>query len=186
MTLLLSRDECAMTAWESRICAWVGRQRFANATRLDRDPGQGPSPSGDFHHIRGAHCEYAGSLILNVSWRPHIGVIDQPDIGDFIEVRSADREDGRLIVKPDDDDDAPFVLVVADMENLRFRAAGWLYGREAKLFPLETRYGDPAHFVPQSKLRSLATLRELIIDHERHNLRLVYVKGGRNDNSGAG
>lgn len=154
--------EIILTAEESRICAWVGRMRFADARRLARNPGLGPPHTTDAYDIRGAHCEFAASLILNVSWRPTIGKIGTPDVGDFIEVRSTDLETGRLIVKPEDDDDAPFVLIVAKMESLRFRAAGWLYAGEAKEFPLLTEFGDPAHFVPQSALSSVATLRALI------------------------
>jgi hypothetical protein len=159
---LVSGDEVILTPEESRICAWVGRMRFENARRCHRNPGLGPSMSGPEHHIRGAHCEFAASLILNVKWRPTIGQVRPGDVGDFIEVRSAEQADGRLIVKPDDDDEAPFVLIVAEMKTLRFRAAGWLYGREAKRFPLVTQFGDPAHFVPQRELAELRLLKALI------------------------
>lgn len=158
----MNDDEVILTPEESRICTWVGRKRFENARRLDRNPGLGPPHTTADHDIRGAHCEFAASLILNVSCRPTIGEISAPDVGGFIEVRSTDIETGRLIVKPGDDDLAPFVLIVANMEQLHFRAAGWLYGNEAKGFPLLTDFGDPAHFVPQGALSSVATLRALI------------------------
>lgn len=151
-------DVATLTSWESRICTWVGKQRFANARRLHRDPGQGPPHTTDEMDIRGAHGEYAASILLNRYWRQSIGEIDKPDVGGLVEVRSTIRETGRLIVKPDDQD-APFVLIVANMERLRFRFAGWAFGRDAKRrWPLLTEFGDPAHFVEQSALSSRSEL----------------------------
>jgi hypothetical protein len=165
MSDLIADDDVALlTSWESRMCTWAGKQRFADAQRLTRDPGRGPPHVDADMDIRGAHCEYAASLILNRYWRPSVGEINNPDVGGIVEVRSTIRETGRLIVKPDDEDDAPFVLIVANMERLRFRFAGWMFGRDAKAWPLLTEFGDPAHFVEQSALMSrselLAWLRE--------------------------
>lgn len=159
------RTRCAtLTSWESRMCTWVGKQRFANAKRLDRDPGLGPSTLSDEHHIRGAHCEFAASIMTNLYWRPSIGELKSRDIGGLVEVRSTVRETGRLIVKPSDPDHAPFALIVADMQALQFRFAGWLFAREAKAWPLLTDHGDPAHFVEQSALRSRASLADMLMD----------------------
>jgi hypothetical protein len=147
-------DEVTLTTWESRICAWTGKQRFLNAQELDRDPGLGPSQTcenAEFH-IRGAHCEVAASIMLNLYWRPNIGEIKKRDVGGLVEVRSTVLETGRLIVKPRDADDAPFVLIVADMDALKFRFGGWTFARDAKLWPLNPDYGDPAHYVEQSEL----------------------------------
>jgi hypothetical protein len=151
-------DLVILTEYEGRLLTWVGRQRFANARRLNRDPGQGPPHTADGNDIRAAHSEFAASLLLNRSWRPTIGEICHPDVGDIVEVRSTDLENGRLIVKPNDKDDAPFVLILADMEGLRFYFAGWMLGRAAKEWPTEYRYGHSAHYVPQSALSSRLSL----------------------------
>jgi hypothetical protein len=145
-------DEVTLTYWESRICTFTGKQRFANANDLDRDPGQGPPHDNDRMDIRGAHCEFAASIMLNLYWRPTIGETKNRDVGGLVEVRSTVIGNGRLIVKPRDDDDAPFALVVADMATLRFRFGGWMFGHEAKAWPLNPRHGDPAHYVEQEKL----------------------------------
>ena len=165
---MISANECVLTIYESRMLTWVGRKRFENAVRNHRNPGDGPSSSGPEHHIRGTHCEYASSIIFNLYWRPAIGELERPDVGGLLEVRSTDLEHGRLIVKPNDDDDAPFVLI-EDMGNLHYRAVGWLYARQAKQFPLErkwlkrwSRWGDPAHYVSRQDLANLAALHELI------------------------
>ena len=140
-----------LSAEERRICAWVGRERFANANRLARDPGRGPVHNTDQFDIRGAHCEYAASLILNLSWRPSIGRIRDRDVGGLVEVRSTVLAHGRLIVKPADHDDVPYALILA-VPSRPYALAGWLFGRQAKQFPLYTEHGDPAHFVPQDEL----------------------------------
>ena len=166
--VIADQDVAVLTPSESRICAWVGSQRFANARRWNRNPGLGPPHTDDERDIRGAHCEFAASILLNRYWRPSIGEIHHPDVGGVVEVRSTRNETGELIVKPSDDDDAPFVLIVADMDRLRFRFAGWEFARYAKKQPLVTGRGDPAHFVDQSALASraelLAWLRELEIE----------------------
>jgi len=141
-----------LTEAEGRMLTWAGRQRFANARRLNRDPGQGPPHTAADNDIRAAHAEFAASILLDRSWRPTIGEIYSPDVSDVVEVRSTDLETGRLIVKPGDHDDAPFVLILADMEARRFRFAGWMFGRDAKRWPTETRYGHSAHYVPQAAL----------------------------------
>lgn len=159
-------DECVLTEAERRICTWVGRQRLAAALREDRDPGLGPSGDGDEkHHVRGAHCEYAGSLILNLYWRPSVGSIKSRDVGGMIEVRSTDRPNGRLIVKPKNVQEtprAPFVLIVCDEQLRHFRFGGWIHAEDAKASPLLTKFGDPAHFIEQPQLKSLDDLLELI------------------------
>jgi hypothetical protein len=155
-------DEVTLTTWESRICAWTGKQRFLNAQELDRDPGLGPSQTcGDAEfHVRGAHCEFAASIMLNLYWRPNIGEIKNRDVGGLVEVRSTVLETGRLIVKPKDDDYAPFALIVADMDALKFRFGGWMFARDATAWPLNPDFGDPAHYVEQEFLSSYDSLRE--------------------------
>lgn len=156
----MSRWSVTLTEAEARICEWVGKQRQANALRLNRDPGRGPSQvtRSAINHIRGAECEFAASVILNLSWRPTIGRIDQPDIGGLIEVRSTELPFGRLIIKPADED-RPFTLIVKSDHD--FRMAGWMNSSEAKRsFPLLTVHGDPAHFVRQSDLRPVEELRD--------------------------
>ena len=160
-------DEVTVTHWESRICTWVGKQRFANASALDRDPGLGPSAAcedAEFH-IRGAHCEFAASIMLNLYWRPSIAEINKRDVGGLVEVRSTVLDNGRLIVKPRDDDAAPFVLVVAYMTALTFRFGGWTFARGAKNEPLNREHGDAAHYVAQRQLSDLASLRSWLDGH---------------------
>lgn len=142
---------------ELRICAWVGKKRYEYATKTNRDPGLGSSATleGAGNHITGAECELSGSIMVNMYWRPSIGQLDQKDVGGLIEVRSTALANGRLIVKPKDD--GPFVLVIKEGAD-RFRWGGWIMASNAKKFPLTTKYGDPAHFVPQEELNNRKSL----------------------------
>lgn len=151
-----------LTPAELRLCTWAGEQRFAHARRVGRDPGQGPTRSaGDAaNDIRGCKAEYAASLMLNLSWRPEIGVIKARDVGGLVDVRSTDRPEGRLIVKPADGDEVPFVLVFVNEPQFLF--LGWLMAREAKRRPLLRQFGDPAHFVDQRDLGTFPEILELV------------------------
>jgi len=169
-----------LTPDESRICTWVGRKRFQNANRLDRDPGDGPPHTHDRMDIRGAHCEFSASLILNLSWRPSIGRIRDRDVGGLIEVRSTDLSHGRLIVKPKDIQKSPCVpfALVMQVSALQYRLLGWQFAAEAKTSPFLTQHGDPAHFVKQSDLRSNDTLLEWITEQRQagnglHNMKIA-------------
>lgn len=158
-------DCVVLTPAELRICRWVGRQRRSSAQRHGRVPADGPTkyvaPADASLDIRGVECEFAASIVLNMSWRPTIGQIDQPDIGDGVDVRSTELANGRLIVKPKDAE-RPFVLVVK-MSADTFRVPGWLMASEAKArFPLLTGHGDAAHFVPQERLRPIDELRRAL------------------------
>ena len=157
----MSADEATLTSWESRICAWTGKQRFLNAQELNRDPGEGPPHINPENDVRGAHCEFAASIMLNLYWRPNIGELKNRDVGGLVEVRSTVLEAGRLIVKPKDvlkSADTPFVLILADMDALKFRFGGWRFAGDAKGWPLNPDFGDPAHYVDQDALWPRADL----------------------------
>ena len=148
-----------LTKAEKAICEWVGRQRLSYAQRTNRNAGEGPSRGNESpkNHIRGAECELAASIALNVSWRPNIGLLNEHDIGGFIEVRSTDLPDGRLIVKPDAADIDPYVLMIVTPTG--YRCAGWALAEEVKKLPLRHYSNtDPAHYMDQGNLRSVETI----------------------------
>lgn len=155
-------DRVTLETAETRICVWVGEQRFAHARRESRDPGAGPTSTAKtaVNDIRGAKCEFSGSIMLNVYWRPSIGSIRDYDVGGLVQVRSGTKSHHRLIVKPADKDHDPFALILAIDDTFYF--GGWLFASAAKLFPLESGFGDPAHFVPQSALRPQSELIDWI------------------------
>jgi hypothetical protein len=149
-----------LTDAEVRICTWVGRQRFANAMEHARDNGKGPSlrDRTPALHIQGAMGEFAAAIALNMSWRPTVGQINQPDVGGFVQVRSTYYRDGHLIIKPKDT--GPFVLVIYLGEMIR--VCGWYEAAIAKreFALLSGSTFDDGYFVPQSALLPLDELRQ--------------------------
>lgn len=166
----MDRFATTLTAEEERICTWVGRMRFRAARKANRNPGRGPSPEGDHHNIRGAKCEYALSLIVNLYWRPNIGNIHGRDVGGLLETRTADLRRGRLIIKPRDIEKGAAVpyCLISCLPGEPYRLLGWRLANEAKdLGQWLTEFGDPAFYIAQSDLRTPASLLEWIAQH-RH------------------
>lgn len=165
--MIEARNTMTMTADELKICEWVGKKRYQHAVDYKRNPGNGPSsrdPS-PANHIRGAECEFAGSVILNLWWRPTIGQIDQRDIGGLVDARSTVLGEGRLVIRETDPDDVPFILILK--RTPLYFALGWMFAGVAKRWPLLTAFGDPAHFIPQSELWEVDRLREWTSEHGR-------------------
>lgn len=144
-----------LTEYEMQMCEAVGRARNASAEALGRDPGLGPTSAAS--HVRGAQCEFACSVGLNLFWRPQVGNIRSKDVGGLVQVRSTVLPTGRLIVKPADNDNDPFVLVRQD--GRAHTLLGWLDARNAKRLTLVRDHGDPAHFVGQELLRDVHQLK---------------------------
>jgi hypothetical protein len=103
--------------------------------------------------IESACAERAAAKGLGIYWPEG----DMPDYGGDLpggwHVRSTDREDGSLLVYPDDPDGGRFVLIVGVAPT--YRLAGWLYGREAKdaKWASGDRLARPGFMIPQSCLR---------------------------------
>lgn len=113
-------------------------------------------------HILGALGEAALAKHLGCWWSFSEGTYGrQADLVQNIEART--RKDPRhdLIVRPDDRDDALFVLVTG--QGSSFTIVGYLRGSAAKQ-PQWLRdyggHGKPAYFVPQAHLRGITTLWE--------------------------
>lgn len=150
-----------LTLPEKHMCKWCGRERWRYACARNLDAGDGPSQGNGSpdNHMRGCLCEYAASIALNLFWRPHIGETKAIDIGDIIEVRSTRKPEGALTIKPADAD-RPHVLVYPQTD-LIYAVVGWIWPSEvADLDIIEGRF-DPARYVPQSRLRSIASLKKI-------------------------
>ena len=78
--------EVWLEPYEMEMCERAGRDRFASARALQRNPGLGWASKGKVQgDIRGAQCEFAASIGLNLSWRPTVGKVDRIDVGDMVE-----------------------------------------------------------------------------------------------------
>lgn len=162
-----------LTEYEMQMAKAAGVARYLAARERNYDPGLGPSSvkgsNGNGGDIRGAQCELACSIGLNLFWRPFIAkgeatVKGSLDAGGLIQVRSTVLVRGRLCVKPEAADDDPYVLVFQDKN--RHELVGWLDARACKREPkLQYPDTDLLHYVDRKLLHSIHTLKRRLHHH---------------------
>lgn len=110
-------------------------------------------------HIIGALGEKAAAKALGVYFSETVGTFHNgvPDLKG-LEVRTRSKHDYDLLVRPDDDDDIPYVLVTGT--GPEFHVWGWMTGAEAKQDRWSKTHGNrpPAFFVPKEHLHDLEDL----------------------------
>lgn len=108
-------------------------------------------------HVLGAIGEYVVARTLGIFWSGP-GTLRASDVGRHIQVRTRSRHDYELIVHPNDEDDAPFVLVTG--QGLDYVVHGWIMGRDGKQREWwnDPARGRPAYFVPHTALRAMEEL----------------------------
>jgi hypothetical protein len=108
--------------------------------------------------IDGAIAETAVARALGIWWDGGTrDKYDEPDIGNWIQVRSSRHDDGCLTVYAYNPKPHAYVFVSLArlMSEKTVRIAGWLYGHEAMKAEWweEKRKGGAAYWAPQSALR---------------------------------
>ena len=138
----------------------IGLQRQIESFRKNLTPKLG---YWSWHsHIEGALAELAVAKALNTYWSGSVNTFGAADIGTDIQVRlrkqRADEPPPDLIVRPADNPDCVYVLVVGESPN--FTVVGWISGAAAKQECYKQNYGGrgEAYFVPQYSLNSINTL----------------------------
>lgn len=113
-------------------------------------------------HIVGAVGEFIASLALGVPWRGP-GMFRGDDLVGGYQVRSSERIDGQLILRPKDPDNSIFVLVVGG--PLKWYVPGWILGKDGKQkeFWDSPGYGGrpSAYFIPQLALKPIKDLQHV-------------------------
>jgi len=111
-------------------------------------------------HIEGACGECAFSQAVDKHWDGSINRFGSEggDVGDRYQVRTRSKDYYDLIVRPNDADDKPYVLVTG--RNGKYQVHGWIYGRDAKQERWLKEHGGRvgAYFVPKEDLKTLDTL----------------------------
>ena len=152
--------EITLTKWECAQAAIVGVLRQTEA--IGRNLKSKLPSSNPFQiHCEGACGEMAASKAIDRYWSGSVNTFKNGgDIGEKVQVRTASKPDGKLVVRSDDRDDDYFILVTGQAPT--YYVHGWLLGKDAK----KAKYLDnpagrgEAWFVPQSDLRPLDTLPE--------------------------
>lgn len=109
-------------------------------------------------HIEGALGEIAAAKYLGVYWDMSVNTWKTEDLkGIHIRTRSEHNYD--LIIRPNDTEDAIYVLVTGRYGQYRVR--GWIEGSQTKNPKwLQTHGGrNPAFFVPQKVLNPMSLLK---------------------------
>jgi hypothetical protein len=138
-----------------RAAAHYGVDRNIRAAAAGRQPRYFQRRNFD-DDIWGAIGEATVSQALDVYWPcGRRGPDRAGDVGRY-HVRTTSHPDGRLILHPDDPDDAAHLLVVPAPNLPEMRIVGWCWGYEGKKPEhWDSRTGRPAFFVPRSVLRPL-------------------------------
>jgi hypothetical protein len=120
-----------LSLMEVRLATDVGVVRHVEALRRARPDAYGRSDEdGWTAHIEGACGELACAKALGIYWLPTVNTFKTGgDVASF-QVRTRSRDDYQLYVRPDDSDDAIFILVRGIAP--RYEVVGWMRGRDAK------------------------------------------------------
>ena len=145
---------------ELHLATMVGVQRALDAIRNGRKQryGRDPGPAFD-ENIFAAAGEMALAKHFIMFWNGAFGNFEAADVGWQYQVRATEYLNGHLLLHPDDKDDQPFVLAIAQLPVITL--AGWVWGRDGKLdnYWAEPRPHRPCYCVPQSALTDVDQLQ---------------------------
>ena len=136
----------------------IGRLRQLASVKAGRQDQHGFAGDGWSEHIEGACGEQAVAKALNVYWDGSIDSFKRDDLPG-LQVRTRSNHQWDLLIRPNDPDQAVYVLVTGRCPS--YRVHGWIHGHEAKQACWLRDYGNrpPAYFVPQSALRPIGEMK---------------------------
>jgi hypothetical protein len=129
-------------------------QGHKDAHGLDGKRGSKPMTSVWGASIEGALGELAFAKWLGIEWEATVDTYKAPDVAVF-QVRTIGGDGHSLLVREDDKDSSPFVLMYGRLN--KYQVVGWIKGERAKQSQwLQHHAGRPeAWFVPQHELRPI-------------------------------
>lgn len=147
--------------WYERALAWDVAGRRVASSKRDKLADRGSAAFVDekerlWRTFNGTAGEVAAAKGLGLFWSGSVDTFHAPDIGRDIQVRTRTGAFDELCVRPDDNDDHRYVLVIGNVPT--FRLIGWLYGYEAKDAEWRGWSGKAAvWYVPTGKLHRMDT-----------------------------
>jgi len=153
-----------LSSWEMILAAQAGIMRQVENLSKHREPNHDANHENDWQrNIEGCMGEYVLAKYLNIHWTGK-GIIGDLDVGPY-EVRTTSKETNRLIIHPEDRDNAIFWLICGI--NGRYKIMGWILGIHGKQqeYWKDPAGGRPAYFVPQSALMPPEQLPQ--VEHPR-------------------
>jgi len=155
----MTPEPVMLTPWEYKAAVELAVTRMA--VSIDQGTKDITAKERDwFERLRldvmGTCGEMAVAKLLGKYWPPSVNTFHSvADIGEHIEVRTRSRDDGELIVRPNDALDRWYVLVTGQAPEMVVR--GYIAGFEAVRDEWVQNPGGhrPAWFVPQSALKPI-------------------------------
>ena len=152
----MEKDLTVVLSWpELYLASTAGIMRRSESLKSGRVGAQKRDPGADKwgRDIESAHAEMAVAKLFGLYWSGTLNTFRGADLHDYIQVKSTDLPDGRLIVRREDATDHVCILVIR--ENTRtFRVVGWVAAGDAKQDEWLTNPNgtDAAWFLPQDQL----------------------------------
>jgi hypothetical protein len=147
--------EVTLTWYELELAAHVGVRRRLHSMRegrMERFHAESNAGWGDGwgRDIEGAAAEMAYAKARRQYWGGHVDTFREPDVA-AVEIKHTVRDDGSLIVQPEEPDWTLLVLVTGRLPVLTIRGAMLAeYAKRPEWW--RSNVPKPAFFVPQSAL----------------------------------
>lgn len=146
--------------YELEMGAIVGAKRTASSIAKKLKSKRAGSRKHDWNEdVEAALAECAAARVLDKYWSGSVDTFKSVgDVGD-LEIRHTSLEDGSLIIRPKDKEDAIYVLVTGIAPT--FDVVGWIKGKDGmnKKYMRNPRGRGVAFFVPQEDLKSIIELK---------------------------
>ena len=151
---MMNKYTVTLTPSEMLLAAHAGIMRQVENVKLGRVPSHGVKQEHAWtRHIEGCMGEYALAKYLNIYWSGK-GNLGDYDVGNMIDVRTAQKEHYRLILHPEDQDNRIFWLLCGIHGT--YHVKGWILGERGKKqeYWADPAGGRPAYFVPDAALNA--------------------------------
>ena len=144
-----------LTTMEMRLAIHVGAERKIESALSNRQNHHGMMDKSWDYDIEGAGAEEALAKHLRMYWGGGVNTFKDADIGESIQVRWTNKENGRLIIRQNDDDDHWFFLITGTMPT--YNIIGHIQGQMGKQSEWLRDYNQrpEAWFVPQEALTGM-------------------------------
>src|ERR1700683_3436570 len=153
--LTLSEDQLKdADAYEEQV-----NQEVAARIGAEKTVPEIPMNEGRSHRL-GFRAQRAFCAMMHLPWSPRDARRGRPNVGDIYRIKSRLRYAGNptpdLKILGSDWDSLVFVAM-STTDGIKFRADGWIHGKDAKQAPLRDygNYGAKAHCTPMHALRSM-------------------------------
>ena len=155
-------NDITLSWFEAAMASDVGRMRQLAALKKGMRDQHGYDGLGWTEHIEGACGEMCVAKHLGVYWDGSVNTFKGDDLPGGAQVRTRSRHDYELIIRPNDDPNAAYILVTGKCPKYKIR--GWIFAEDGRKDEWWKAYGGrpPAHFVPHDALRPIHELQNYI------------------------